>query len=80
MIIGHAMKSVGLFILKTMIIGHRMKLLILMPGGSGLPSPDTAARKKYVTWILLATERSRRRMKREKQKHAPYKIYSLHHS
>jgi hypothetical protein len=45
----------GLFILKTMIIGHRMKLFILMPGGFGLPSPDTTARKKYVTRILLAT-------------------------
>jgi hypothetical protein len=30
--------------------------------------------------ILLATERSRRRKKREKQKLAPYKIYSLRHS
>jgi hypothetical protein len=37
-----------------MIIGHRMKLFILMPRGFGLPSPDTAARKKYVTRILLA--------------------------
>jgi hypothetical protein len=54
MIIGHRMNSVGLFILKIMIIGHRMKLFILMPGGFGLPSPDTAARKKYVTRILLA--------------------------
>jgi hypothetical protein len=89
----------GLFILKTMIIGHKMKLFILMPGGSRLPSPDTATRKEYVTrilpaavlegWatqsppitrILLATERSRRRKKREKQKLVPYKIYSLHHS
>jgi hypothetical protein len=34
----------GLFILKTMIIGHRMKLFILMPGGSGLPSPGAATR------------------------------------
>jgi hypothetical protein len=40
MIIGHMMNSVGLF--------------ILMPGGSGLPSPDTAASKGYVTRILLA--------------------------
>jgi hypothetical protein len=54
MIIGHMMNSVRLFILKTMIIGHRMKLFILMPGGSGLPSPDTAASKGYVTRILLA--------------------------
>jgi hypothetical protein len=54
MIIGQRMNSVGLFILKTMIIGHRMKLFILMPGDSGLPSPDTAARKKYVTRIILA--------------------------
>jgi hypothetical protein len=54
MIIGHMMNFVGLFILKTMIIGHRMKLFILVPGGSGLPSPDTAARKEYVTRILLA--------------------------
>jgi hypothetical protein len=54
MIIRHKMNSVGLFILKTMIIGHMMKLFILMPGGSGLPHPDTAARKKYVTRILLA--------------------------
>jgi hypothetical protein len=40
-----------LFVLKTIIIGHRMKLFILMLGGSGLPSPDTAARD--VTRILL---------------------------
>jgi hypothetical protein len=95
----HWTQEEGLFILKTMIIGHRMKLFILMPGGSRLPSPDTAARKGYVTriflaaafegWatqsppitrILLATERSKRRRKREKQKLAPYKIYSLCHS
>jgi hypothetical protein len=54
MIIGHGMNSVRLFILKTIIIGHRMKLFILMPGGSGLPSPNMAARQKYVTRILLA--------------------------
>jgi hypothetical protein len=53
MIIAHRMNSVGLFILKTMIIGHNMKLFILMPGGSGLPSSNTAARKKYITRILL---------------------------
>jgi hypothetical protein len=34
----------------------------------------------HITRILLATERSRRRKKREKQKLVPYKIYSLHHS
>jgi hypothetical protein len=34
----------------------------------------------HVTRILLATERSRRRRKREKQKLAPYKMYSLCHS
>jgi hypothetical protein len=45
----------GLFILRTMIIGHRMKLFILILGGSGLPSPDTATQKEYVTRILLAT-------------------------
>jgi hypothetical protein len=50
----HWTQDEGLFILKTMIIGHRMKLFILMLGGSGLPSPDTTARKKYVTRILLA--------------------------
>jgi hypothetical protein len=95
----HWTQDEGLFILKTMIIGHRMKLFILMPGGSGLPTPDTATRKEYVTriilaavlegWatqsppitrILLATEILRRRKKREKQKLAPYKIYSLRHS
>jgi hypothetical protein len=65
---------------KIMIIGHRMKLFILMPGGSGLPTPDTAARKEYVTRILLTTERLRRRKKREKKKFAPCKIYSLRHS
>jgi hypothetical protein len=32
-----------------------------------------------ITRILLATERSRRKKKREKQKLAPYKIYSLRH-
>jgi hypothetical protein len=37
-----------------MIIGHRMKLFILVPGGSGLPSPDTVTSKGYVTRILLA--------------------------
>jgi hypothetical protein len=80
-------------------IGHRMKLFILMPGGSGLPTQDTATWKEYVTRILLAAvlegwatqsppitrillsiERSRMRKKREKQKLAPYKIYSLRHS
>jgi hypothetical protein len=94
----HWTQDEGLFILKTMIIGHRMKLFILMPGGSGVPSPDTATRKEYVTRILpatmlegwatqsppitrivLATERSRRRKKREKQNLAPYKIYYLRH-
>jgi hypothetical protein len=50
----HWTQDEGLFILKTKIIGQRMKLFILMPGGSGLPSPDMAARKKYVTRILLA--------------------------
>jgi hypothetical protein len=35
-------------------IGHKMNLFILMPGGSGLPTPDTATRKEYVTRILLA--------------------------
>jgi hypothetical protein len=43
----------GLFILKIMIIGHRMKLFILMPKGSGLSSSDTAASKGYVTRIFL---------------------------
>jgi hypothetical protein len=37
-----------------MIIGHRMKLFILMPGGSGLPTTDMATRKEYVTRVLLA--------------------------
>jgi hypothetical protein len=50
----HWTQDKGLFILKTMIIGHKMKLFILMPGGSWLPSPDTAAIKKYVTRIVLA--------------------------
>jgi hypothetical protein len=45
-----------------------MKLFILMPEGFGLPSPDKTASKGYVTRILLAAERSRRRKKREKQK------------
>jgi hypothetical protein len=52
MIIGQ--KDDRLFILKTMIIGHEIKLYILMPGGSGLPTPDTATRKEYVTRTLLA--------------------------
>jgi hypothetical protein len=88
-----------LFILKIMIIGHWMELFILMPRGSGLPSPDTAMQKDvchknssgscvrgmsnpitHITRIFLATKRSRRRKKREKQKLAPYKIYSLRHS
>jgi hypothetical protein len=38
----------------------------------GMSNPIT-----HITWILLATEGSRRRKKREKQKLAPYKIYSL---
>jgi hypothetical protein len=50
----HWTKDEGLFILKTMIIGHRMRLFILMPGDSGLPTPDTATRKEYVIRILLA--------------------------
>jgi hypothetical protein len=50
----HWTKDEGFFILKTMIIGHRMKLFILMLRGSGLPSLDTAASKGYVTRILLA--------------------------
>jgi hypothetical protein len=41
----------------------------------GMSNPIT-----NITRILLATERSRRRKKREKQKLAPYKIYSLCHS
>jgi hypothetical protein len=40
--------------------------------GWGTQSPPIAR-------ILLATERSRRRKKREKQKLAPYKIYSWQH-
>jgi hypothetical protein len=54
MITGYRMNSVGLLILKIVIIGHRMKLFILMQGGSALPSPDIVARKKYVKRILLA--------------------------
>jgi hypothetical protein len=50
----HWTRHERLFILQTIIIGHKMKLFILMPGGSGLPSPDTAAWKEYVTRILLA--------------------------
>jgi hypothetical protein len=41
----------------------------------GMSNPIT-----HITRILLATERSRRRKKREKQKLEPYKIYSLCHS
>jgi hypothetical protein len=37
-----------------MIIGHKMKLFILMPGGSGVPTTDTTMRKEYATRILLA--------------------------
>jgi hypothetical protein len=50
----HWTQDEGLFFLKTMIIGHKMKLFILMPGGSGQPSPNMVARKEYVTRILLA--------------------------
>jgi hypothetical protein len=49
----HWTKDEELFILKIMIIGHKMKLFILMPGGSELPSSDMAASKGYVTRILL---------------------------
>jgi hypothetical protein len=38
----------------------------------GMSNPMT-----HITIILLATERSRGRKKREKQKLAPYKIYSV---
>jgi hypothetical protein len=41
----------------------------------GMSNPIT-----HITTILLAIKRSRRRKKREKQKLAPYKIYSLFHS
>jgi hypothetical protein len=41
----------------------------------GMSNPITP-----ITRILLATERSRRRKKSEKQKLVPNKIYSLHHS
>jgi hypothetical protein len=39
-----------------------------------------ATQSPPITRILLETERSRRRKNREKQKLAPYKIYSLLHS
>jgi hypothetical protein len=41
----------------------------------GMSNPIT-----HITRILLATERSRRGKKREKQNLAPYKIYFLRHS
>jgi hypothetical protein len=41
----------------------------------GMSNPVT-----HITRILIATERSRRRKKREKQKLVPYKICSLRHS
>jgi hypothetical protein len=41
----------------------------------GMSNPIT-----HITRFLLVTERLRRRKKREKQKLAPYKIYSLCHS
>jgi hypothetical protein len=41
----------------------------------GMSNPIT-----HITRIFLATKRSRRRKKREKQKLVPYKIYSLCHS
>jgi hypothetical protein len=41
----------------------------------GMSNPMT-----HITRILLASKRLRRRKKREKQKLAPYKIYSLRHS
>jgi hypothetical protein len=41
----------------------------------GMSNPIT-----HITRILLATERSRRRKKREKKNLEPYKIYSLCHS
>jgi hypothetical protein len=37
-----------------MIIGHRMKLFILMLGGSWLPTLDKTTWKEYVARILLA--------------------------
>jgi hypothetical protein len=39
-----------------------------------------ATQSPPITRILLATKRSRRGKKREKQKLAHYKIYSLRHS
>jgi hypothetical protein len=41
----------------------------------GMSNPIT-----HITGILLATDRSWKRKKREKQKLVPYKIYSLRHS
>jgi hypothetical protein len=41
----------------------------------GMSNPIT-----HIARIILTTKRSRRRKKREKQKLAPYKIYSLCHS
>jgi hypothetical protein len=43
-----------LFILKTMIIGHKMKIVHPDAKRFWLPSPDTATSKGYVTRILLA--------------------------
>jgi hypothetical protein len=46
--IDHWTQDDGLFILKTMIIGHGMKLFILMPGCSGLP-PRTRLRERSMS-------------------------------
>jgi hypothetical protein len=49
----HWTNDEGLFILKTLIIRHMMKLFIQMLGGSGLPTLDTATRMEYVIRIPL---------------------------
>jgi hypothetical protein len=51
---------------KAMIIAHRMKLFILMPWGSGLPSPDTTASKGYVTIFFW------QQCSRDEQPYHPY--------
>jgi hypothetical protein len=52
MIIGQRMKDCLSW--KQWSLDTRWKLSILMPGGFGLPPPDTATRKEYVTRILPA--------------------------
>jgi hypothetical protein len=60
--------------------GHSCEQVVCHKDSSGSCVRGMSNPITHITRILLATERSRMRKKREKQKLAPYKIYSLRHS